>query len=96
MSDLLSKQQKVRVLVDVGLFISLFLLPWWLVLPTLLFFVFYFAYFCEFVFFMLLLDLMYGTHLFSIFGYMVPVALLALVLFIVVELSKEYLAFNNR
>jgi ABC-type multidrug transport system permease subunit len=96
MLDLLSKQQKMRVLVDVGLFISLFLLPWWLVFPAFIFSLFYFAYFFEFVFFVLLFDLMYGTHSFSIFGHMIPVALLALVLFIVVELSKEYLAFNNR
>lgn len=96
MSELLSKRQKARVLADVLFFGALFLLPWWILLPTLFAGLFLFSYFIEFVVFILLLDLLYSIPEYSTAGTHFPLLLLALAVFIVAEPLKERLILDTR
>ncbi len=95
MSELLSFHQKLRICVAITFFIAIFLVPWWILIPALFIGLFYFSYFIEFVIFAVLLDLLYGTGKYSFFGFHISIPLLTLIIFIVIEIIKDRLIFDN-
>jgi hypothetical protein len=95
MLQLLSDKQKARLIVDVLFVVAIFLLPWWVILPALFVASFFFLYFVEFVLFVLLLDLLYGITEHTFFGHHLPVVLIALVVFVLIEPLKERLIWDT-
>jgi hypothetical protein len=96
MTELFSNHQKKRLLVDLLLFISIFVVPWWLLVLFFLVAFFYFSLYVEFVVFSLLYFEIYGIDSPRIFGIHISIVIIALVIFIALEILSDYLIFDGR
>jgi hypothetical protein len=84
-----------RITCDIALFISIFLLPWWLSISFATVLLFYFDSYIEAVIAALLLDLLYGAPLPVLFGFRFVFTISVGILFLAMEPLKKRLRMYN-
>jgi hypothetical protein len=81
-----------RIIFDILLFLSVFLLPWWLAILFGLFLIFKFNNFYEFIFLCLLIDSLYGKQIQFLDSYFI-FTLVGLLIFIIINKLKQNLRY---
>lgn len=84
---------KARVLFSLILLLSVLFAPLWLSLLLVVFGMFYFFMFFEGIVIFLVSDLIFGVAERGYFGIVFSSAVIALVLFVIIEISKKKLKF---
>lgn len=84
----------IRLLVDIILFLSIFIFPWWISLFLILFSIFVFDNFYEALFFAFFIDSAYSSNLFSGVGFFFEISILVSIFFVFSYYIKNIVKFN--
>lgn len=86
----------LRILFDVGLFVGVFFVPWWLVFGIAIMLVFLFDYFIEVILLASILDILFSPfpHMFSTQSFLFT--LIATGVYLVSPFLKKMLRFYNQ
>jgi hypothetical protein len=82
-----------RILFNILIFFSIYMLPWWLILAFLTFCIFYFNSFYEALLYAFLIDLTYGVKAVGILNFEYIFFVYILIIFILIEVLKKRLKF---
>ncbi|OGI87482.1 hypothetical protein A2995_01295 [Candidatus Nomurabacteria bacterium RIFCSPLOWO2_01_FULL_33_24] len=82
-----------RILLDLLLFLSIFLAPFWLVIIFAFILSFYFKRFYEIIPSFLLIDLLYGINLTKFFEIPIITLFIGIIILILIEFLKKKLRF---
>lgn len=83
----------MRIILNISLFFSIFLFPWWFTTAFALVLTFRFKNFYEILFAGLLIDLVYGTSLELFFNISFIFTIGSVIFLIIIENLKKYLKF---
>jgi hypothetical protein len=83
----------MRVVFDIVLFLSLFIVPWWLSLSVALVGVFFFSRFYEIIIAGVVVDILYGVPQASFFGFQYISSIVTVLFFIGGEYIKKRMIF---
>ena len=84
----------VRILTNIILLFSIFILPWWVVIPISLALAFYFNFYLEVVLAALAFDLIYAPVSFFVGAYFIT--FFVLLFFVVIEFLKRKVILNSK
>jgi len=76
-----------RVAIDLALFLSVFLLPWWITLSLAFLLIFYFKFYFESILLAFFFDLLYSPENFLFGAYLLTI--FAIILFMTLEILKK-------
>ncbi len=91
----MSETTRNRIIIDIFLFIAVFIVPWWVMLLIVLGLLFKYTHFYEAFFVGLIIDALYGIPLAMFYNFRFVATLTALVLFIITFYSKKLLTFTR-
>lgn len=86
----------IRILSAILLFFCVIFLPFWLSIVLAAVAMFYFSFFFEAVFILLVSDLLYGAHETRFAGTVFASFILSLVLLIIIELAKKRMRIYSK